>query len=344
MGNVILMKLPGVGGLAHILTMHAFATCFPPGVVNFISGPGRVVISPVMESGLVDMISFVGSSRVADAIVRAHPHPHRLKLFLSLEGKNVGLVLPDADLESAVEQCVLGATSFNGQRCTAIKLIFVHASLMHVFLSALRSRVNLLKLGTPWDEQVNITPLPQEHKVEYLQGLIHDAEEQGAEVINAAEGGGQILLGSLMIPAIVSPINKSMRLWYEEQFGPVIPVAVYNDLSEVEDYLQHMSFGLQISLFTGKQVSLSTVRLVDMLSTSVGRININVQCSRSPDVLPFSGRRSSANGTLSVSESLKTFSIETVLATIASNEVNDAIFSELTQQCNFLSPVNLQDT
>ncbi|RYH05070.1 aldehyde dehydrogenase family protein [archaeon] len=92
MGNVVVMKIPTVGGLAHVLSMGAYANTLPPGVVNFISGPGRVTMAPIMESG-PDILAFIGGSKAADALLTSHPAPHRLKTVLSLEGKNLGEIL-----------------------------------------------------------------------------------------------------------------------------------------------------------------------------------------------------------------------------------------------------------
>jgi glyceraldehyde-3-phosphate dehydrogenase (NADP+) len=69
MGNTVVMKLPTVGGLAHILTASAFATSFPPGVVNFLTGSGRTTCSPIMKTGSVDMLGFIGGSKAADALI-----------------------------------------------------------------------------------------------------------------------------------------------------------------------------------------------------------------------------------------------------------------------------------
>ena len=121
MGNTAVMKIPNVGALAHMETMEAFAECFPKGVVNFISGAGRETMPPIMATGKVDIFAFIGTSKAADALIKAHPCPHRLKSCLSLEAKNVGIILADADIDTAVTECALGALSYNGQRCTAIK-------------------------------------------------------------------------------------------------------------------------------------------------------------------------------------------------------------------------------
>jgi hypothetical protein len=122
MGNVAVLKLPAVGGLVHALTARAFAAALPPGAISFVSGAGRQTLGPIMASGKVDVLGFIGGTSGADALIRAHPAPHRLKVFAQLAAKNLGVVLPDADLDAAAAQCALGATSYNGQRCTAIKL------------------------------------------------------------------------------------------------------------------------------------------------------------------------------------------------------------------------------
>ena len=220
MGNVVVMKLPNIGGLAHMLTADAFARALPPGVVNFLTGSGRTTCTPVMKSGSVDMLGFIGGSKAADALIGAHPFPHRLKVFSQLEGKNLGIVMPDADLDVAAAQCRDGATSYNGQRCTAIKLIMVQEKVAENFLAKLKSAVSALKAGLPWEEGVMITPLPEPKKPAYLEELIADAVAQGASVINSEEGGGT-RKGALFIPAIVYPVTPKMRLFHEEQFGPV---------------------------------------------------------------------------------------------------------------------------
>ena len=152
MGNTAVLKLPAIGGLVHVLTAEAFAASLPAGVINFVSGSGRATMGPIMETGLVDVLGFIGGTKGADALIKAHPSPHRLKVFAQLEGKNLGIVLPDADLDVAVAQCVLGATSYNGQRCTAIKLIMVHDAIADAFVQKLVARVEALRAGLPWEE------------------------------------------------------------------------------------------------------------------------------------------------------------------------------------------------
>lgn len=91
MGNVAIMKIPTVGGLSHLLTMDAFAKALPPGTMNFISGRGRATMPPLMASGSIDALAFIGGSKAADDLIKQHPHPHRLKVFLQLEAKNMAV-------------------------------------------------------------------------------------------------------------------------------------------------------------------------------------------------------------------------------------------------------------
>ena len=332
MGNVAIMKLPAVGGLAHMLTIETYAKELPKGVLQFISGSGRETIPPVMRTGKIDVLAFIGGSTTADNIIKEHPHPHRLRLFLQLEGKNLGIVTPSADLNIASEQIVVGSTSYNGQRCTAIKLIMVHRSIAKDFATKLADSISALPTGLPWESGVKITPLPEPRKPAYLESLIQDAVTQGAEVINAHLGGGEIQ-GALMKPAVVYPVTKSMRLWHEEQFGPVIPIAIYDTEEDIQQYIRIMPYGQQAAIFANDASDVSP--FVDMLGTVVGRINLNTQCGRSPDSLPFSGRRSSAVGTMSVTETLKAFSIETLVASKEKKE-NLQILQDVEQKSNFL--------
>lgn len=219
LGNVAIMKVPATGGLSHFLTADAFARALPPGAINFVSGSGRDTMPPIMRTGEVDMLAFIGGASTADTLIKEHPAPHRLKLFLQLEGKNLAIVMPDADLDVAAEQVMTGSTSFNGQRCTAIKLVMVHESIKTAFLDKLVKQIDGLKAGLPWEAGVSITPLPEENKTEDMNALISDAVSKGAKVVNEGGGGGEIA-GALMRPAVVYPVTQEMRLFHEEQFGP----------------------------------------------------------------------------------------------------------------------------
>lgn len=325
MGNTVVFKPAKFGVLLIRPLLEAFRDSFPPGVINVIYGKGRDTVSALMASGKVDVFAFIGTNKGASDLKKLHPRPHRLRAVLGLDAKNPGIVLPQVDLDNAVEEAVTGALSFNGQRCTALKILFVHRDVLHPFLERFSAKLAALKPGMPWDPGVALTPLPEPGKVDYLNGLLQDALSKGAQVIN--QGGGS-QRETFFYPALLSPVSADMRLYHEEQFGPLIPVVPYDEIEEVIDYVLHSDYGQQLSLFGNDPVQVG--QLIDAFANQVGRINVNAQCQRGPDSYPFNGRKNSAEGTLSVYDALRVFSIRTLVAT-RDQEANKALFSGIIQ-------------
>lgn len=333
MGNTLLFKPPKHGTLLHYPLLEAFRTSFPKGVVNTIYGRGNKIVPQLMQSGKINVLTLIGSSRVADELKKLHPRVNRLRAILGLDAKNAAIVTKDADLELAVSETVLGALSFNGQRCTALKIVYVHRSIAQEFLKRLSVAVSQLKYGMPWEKGVALTPLPEVNKPLYLAECIEDAKQHGAKVVN--EHGGESL-ESFFYPAIVYPVNSKMKLYREEQFGPVIPVVPFDDLEEPIEYLIESSHGQQVSIFSTNAAVISS--LIDPLVNQVSRVNINSQCQRGPDTFPFTGRKDSAEGTLSVVDALRSFSIRSLVATKNTDE-NKRLLNEIVGKhtSNFLS-------
>jgi glyceraldehyde-3-phosphate dehydrogenase (NADP+) len=333
MGNTAIVKPPRHGVLLFHPLLKAFRDAFPVGVVNTVYGAGRTVTPPLMASGKVDVLAFIGTSKAADTLQKSHPKPHRLRIALGLEAKNPAIVLPDADLEAAVSECLAGSLSFNGQRCTAIKIIFVHEKIADKFLKLFASAIDKLRCGMPWEPGVTVTPLPEPEKTEYLAGLVADAEQHGGKVVNSSGG---TVTGSFFYPALVYPVNERMRLYHEEQFGPVVPVVPFSDIETPIRYMVDSPYGQQVSLFGRDTISLAA--LIDPLVNQVCRVNINSQCQRGPDIFPFTGRKDSAVGTLSVSDALRAFSIRTLVAA-KETDVNKSLISNIVKErrSNFLS-------
>ena len=309
MGNTVVAKLPRYGMLCQAPLLRAFADAFPPGVVNVVNGEGRVVAGPLVERGDLAALAFIGSSRVANVLKKQHPRPNRLRSILGLDAKNPALVLADADLDLAVRECVAGALSFNGQRCTALKLLYVQRPVAERFLQKLADAVDALPFGLPWEPGVKLTPLPEEGKAEALQKLVDDAVAKGARVVNA---NGGLVNRTFYFPSVVYPVSKTMSLHSVEQFGPVVPVVPFDDVRDVVDEIVASDFGQQASVF-GRDARV-VGPLVDVLANQVCRVNLNAQCQRGPDVYPFTGRKDSAEATLSVSDALRCFSIRSMVA------------------------------
>ena len=323
MGNTVVFKPAKFGVLLIRPLIEAFRDNFPPGVINIIYGRGRETVGALMETGKIDVFAFIGTNKGANDLKRLHPKPHRLKSILGLDAKNPAIVLHDADIDNAVSECITGSLSFNGQRCTALKILFVHRSILDSFLEKFNAAIKKLKPGMPWDNGASLTPLPEPGKVEYLRELVEDAKKHGASVTN--ENGGESL-NSFFYPAVVYPVNSKMRLYSEEQFGPVVPIVPFDDDDEAIDYVINSNFGQQVSIFGTD--SRNIAKFIDAFVNQLGRININAQSQRGPDTFPFNGRKDSAEGTLSIADALRVFSMRTLVAT-KNTDSNKQIISNI---------------
>ena len=198
------------------------------------------------------------------------------------------------------------ALSFNGQRCTSLKLFFIPKGHGAEFSRQMAEKIDKMHVGLPWqswddDDDSNdskpiyshFTPLPSKSRIDLMRRLIDDAVSKGAEIVN--KQGGEIIGGNdstLMVPAVLYPVTPDMDIYYEEQFGPIVPITEYESLESVLLYGQQGIYGQQVSIFVSEEETNNAAKLLDRFSTVFGKININSQCGRSPDTLPFSGRRS----------------------------------------------------
>lgn len=209
-------------------------------------------------------------------------------------------------------------------------------------------RIDSMHVGLPWQTWgisdgekktfSHFTPLPNKRRTDLMRRLIDDAVSKGAKIVN--KNGGEIIGGSestLMVPAVLYPVTPDMDIYYEEQFGPIVPITEYEDLDPVLAYGQHGQYGQQVSIFLSEEETKTAAKLLDRFSTVFGKININSQCARSPDTLPFSGRRSSAMGVMSVKDALREFSIPTVVA-YKDSDINTRIMQEIESDSIFLQP------
>ncbi|WP_297806094.1 NADP-dependent glyceraldehyde-3-phosphate dehydrogenase [uncultured Polaribacter sp.] len=333
MGNTTVFKPAKHGCLLLSPLLEAFHNSFPAGVVNIIYGRGRTLATPIMQTGLVDVLALIGNSKSANAIQENHPQKNRLRLVLGLEAKNPGIILPDADLDLAISECISGSVSFNGQRCTALKILYVHEHVLDEFNKRFAKALDALKFGNPWEEGVKLTPLPEPGKPAYIQELIDDAIKKGAKIIN--KKGGETS-ENYIFPAVLYPVSKDSRVFEEEQFGPLVPIVSFKNIQEPLDDMAASNYGQQVSVF-GSQVK-TLAPLIDTLVNLVCRVNLNSASQRGPDVYPFTGRKDSAVATLSVHDALRSFSIRTFVAA-KDTEYNSAILQELLDKkaCNFIS-------
>ena len=220
--------------------------------------------------------------------------------------------MKSADIKKIIKEIIAGAFSNSAMRCTALKILFVHRSILDAFLNAFIPEVEKLSVTMPWDLNATtpaIIPLPEPNKVKWMREYIDEALAKGATILNAK--GGEAV-GCLMNPTVLYPTTPDMKIYWDEPFGPILPIVVFDDIQEVIDYHHQSPFGQQASIFGEDE---EEIALVDkMLDNLVCRTNINMQCQRGPDAILFEGRKKSALTALSLEKALDVFSIVKVQA------------------------------
>ena len=320
MGNVAIVKPPKRGSLIYYNYIEKIAKkIFPKGVLTFVYGSGKNTIKEIIKNEEVSILGFIGRHKTANEILSYHPKQNKLKKILGLDAKNIAVVLKDCDIKNTISQILLGAFSFGGQRCTSIKLVCVDKKIKEIFEKKLKEEFEKITFGLPFENKM-ITPIIDEN-INYYNKLILDAVNKKSRLYFFCEDEK-----SFFSPKILFDVKSNMRIFNEEQFGPILPINYFSKIEEVEKIFSQNEFGQQASIFFKNNKE--GFSLIEYLENHVGRININSQCQRGPDILPFNGRKNSAFETLSVSDSLNVFSIKSLI-TIDKNKLNNSIIKKL---------------
>jgi len=271
-GNTVVLKPSTQGSYtSYEFYKHFVDAGLPNGVLNIVSGSSKEIGDPLLTHPLVKLIAFTGSTEVGNHIRKVSLG---VPLLLELGGKDIGVVTENADLELAVKEIVKGAFSYCGQRCTAQKLAIVHNSQYDEFTHRVAEEVKKLELNPMIDESAS----------NYVMELYNDATSKCAEVnVSPTHESNKLS------PAVVSNVNPDMRVFYEEQFGPLLPIGKYETEEELIKLVNGSPYGLQASLYT-KDIN-QAFRLSDKLE--VGTVQINAKPDRGPDNFPFGGVKDS---------------------------------------------------
>ena len=292
-GNVVMFKPPTQGSISGLLLAKAFEEAgIPAGVFNTITGRGSEIGDYIIEHKEVNFINFTGSTPIGERIGRlAGMRP----IMLELGGKDVALVLEDADLEHAAKQIVAGAFSYSGQRCTAIKRVIVLESVADTLVTLLQAEVAKLTVGDPFDN-ADITPVIDNASADFIWGLIEDAQEKGAQALTPIKREGNLLW-----PVLFDQVTKDMKVAWEEPFGPVLPIIRVANVEEAIAFANESEFGLQSSVFTNDFKK--AFEIAEKLE--VGTVHINNKTQRGPDNFPFLGVKGSGAGVQGIKYSIE---------------------------------------
>ncbi len=265
-----------------------------PGVINLVHGKGSVVGEAFLASKEIDLISFTGSTLVGRRINEVGGRELK-RVSLELGGKNAQIVMPDANMDLAMDAVLWGAFGTTGQRCTATSRLILHKEIHDKFVEKLTERVKKLKLGYGNDKGVDVGPCISEAQRntvdEYVQ--IGTKEDKAKLVVGgkfATEG--DLKNGWFYEPTIFVNVKPTHRIATEEIFGPVLSVLKCNDLDDAINILNGTEYGLSSSIFTNDvNDAFRAVRDIQAGITYINGATIGAEAH-----MPFGGVKATGNG------------------------------------------------
>ncbi len=293
-GNTVVIKPASLTPLTvWNLVKGAEAVGFPPGVINYVTGSGRGVGTPLCTHKDVSLISFTGSTDVGRAINQACATDFK-RVGLEMGGKNAVIVMDDADLDLAIEGVLWGAFGTTGQRCTATSRCLVQRGVYDRFIETLARRAKALKVGDGRDESVEMGPAVDENQLATDLAYVEIAKKEGARLVCGGKRltGPKHKNGCFMEPTIFADVTPKMRLFKEEVFGPVLAVVPFKTFEEGVALQNDCLYGLSGSLYT-RDVNKAFAAMRDVRT---GLFYVNAPTIGAENHLPFGGMKQTGNG------------------------------------------------
>jgi alpha-ketoglutaric semialdehyde dehydrogenase len=265
----------------------------PAGVVNLISGDGPGAGAPLAEHKDVPVISFTGSTATGRIIAQTCA-PDFKRCSLEMGGKNIILVMQDANLDLAIDGAIWGGFGTTGQRCTAASRIAVHKSVYGEFVSRLAVRAQNLKVGNGLDPSVEVGPLINEQQLQTVMSYVEIGKKEGAKLLtggNRLDSGGHVR-GWFYAPTVFGDCDSKMRVAQEEIFGPVVSVIPIDSLEQGIEVANGVPYGLSASIYT-RNVNQAFAAIQDLYT---GIVYVNAPTIGAETHLPFGGTKQTGNG------------------------------------------------
>jgi acyl-CoA reductase-like NAD-dependent aldehyde dehydrogenase len=230
-GNTVVVKPPPTTPLAMTTVVSRMAAKLPPGVLNVVTGRDED-LSPLIQNTDVAKVCFTGSVGGGKKIMELAA-PTLTRVTLELGGNDPAVILDDADLDdAALDRLYAGIFDTAGQICMNAKRIYVHRSRYDEIVTGLSQRLEQAKIGHGLAEGTTIGPLNQRRQKEFVESLVQEAKDSGAEVREFGEIPVELAGGNFVRPAIVLDPDPSLGIVTEEQFGPAIPIIPFDDEDE----------------------------------------------------------------------------------------------------------------
>ena len=292
-GNTVVFKPATLTPLSAVNFVTVLEEAgIPPGVVNLVTG-GPGVGELMTTHDAVKVVSFTGSSTVG-RLVNQHAAETFKKTHLEMGGKNVVIIMDDAQLELAVEGCLWGGFGTTGQRCTAASRVVVHEHVYDEFLRAFTGRAKALRVGDGLDNQTQMGPSVSESQLQTVMKYVDIGRGEGARLVTGGNRltGGQYGRGWFHEPTVFGDVEPSMRIAQEEIFGPVVSVMRCRSLEQAIEIGNGVAYGLSASIYT-RDVNTAFAAMRDMYT---GIFYVNAPTIGAEVHLPFGGTKATGNG------------------------------------------------
>jgi acyl-CoA reductase-like NAD-dependent aldehyde dehydrogenase len=265
----------------------------PRGVVNLVSGDGPGAGAPLSQHKEVPVVSFTGSSSVGRIIAQACA-PDFKHCSLEMGGKNIIIVMEDANLDLAVDGAIWGGFGTTGQRCTAASRVAVHKSIYKEFIDRFVDRAKSLKVGNGLDASTDMGPCINEQQLKTVMSYVEIGKNEGAKLLT---GGNRLdsdayAKGWFHSPTVFGDCSPKMRIAQEEIFGPVVSVIPFDSFEQAIDIANGVPYGLSASIYT-RDVNRAFQATRDLYT---GIVYVNAPTIGAETHLPFGGTKQTGNG------------------------------------------------
>jgi acyl-CoA reductase-like NAD-dependent aldehyde dehydrogenase len=292
-GNTVVAKPASTTPLSTIRLVELMNEGgLPPGVLNVVVGPGAVVGQELIRNPKVRKIGFTGETQTGRQVM-AEAASGLKHVTLELGGSDAAIVCDDADVEQASKAIAIGRFFNAGQACLAVKRVYVMEAVADQLIEKLGARAKKLKVAPGSDASSQMGPMHTRAGREVIEAQLKDALDKGGRLV---AGGGRLKgevfdKGFFFEPTVVTEVPEGARVWTEETFGPLLPIARVASLDEAIEKANSSEFGLGSSIFTRdlKKAQMG----IDRLEAGYTWVN-SIQVAY--DELPFGGTKHSGFG------------------------------------------------
>ncbi len=292
-GNTCVLKPAESTPISAINLVKALQEAgLPKGVVNLVCGDGPKVGAPLAQHPTVRVVSFTGSTEVGRLVAQAAA-PSFKHCHMEMGGKNVIMVMEDADIDLAVEGAIWGGFGTTGQRCTAASRVVVHKKVYQEFTEKFVQRARSLKVGNGLDPEVDMGP---SHSASQMQTVLNYIEIGKSEATLLTGGSrltkGDLRYGYFLEPTVFGDVSRDARIAQEEIFGPVVALLPCDSFEEAIDIANGVQYGLSAAIYT-RDVNRAFIAMRDMYT---GIFYVNSSTIGAEVHLPFGGTKNTGNG------------------------------------------------